>query len=622
MSQVRCLELAVTLTAGAAEARVEIPYGRPERMTEIVDTFRRALENVRSEMGISHVRFPIRGRPSLELEMGEEVVVEDIEALIERIERIAGVVLEPENERDQPDPEAPDRETARHPSVPGAARGRVEEKRIERETSVEKAPGADSPLLACKSLAQTLQAMHDELASRSRKYRAIGGRIFHSRIGLLAPFRTLEELGEEAEPQVTRERIRQVSNNIVKWMHSDEIVGPFLKQLEKQLTIEITARAHLSPPDAVPAGPECPIACLRLESNEAGRGRSARREQDALKNFLASFLVDESGNPLFELETLSDGRAAIFRSADPAEIEALESELIELVKDQARQGLVRAGDILPEIDRRLERAPSASAERARVRFLNDLNWSGTPWTDDEAELVSRGTSVGAVLAAALAVSDKPMKKEALIESVMKEPWNLQQAKSSIGNEIFRLTADPSNRDSDEIFMPVFQLQRGQFGTIRHMSVDVTTLGDDADLVADLIVNGRKTPDPKLPYQWHCVDLVDELLEQGQCTWLEKVDQAQRWSLLDCLLRYHDPQPIANLTKAFWIARDPELPPEKHVKRNQSAIVRRVLESGKRMSSAQLKIEVERYQSLGANRQLQEPASPVVYRNGEWFLEGT
>lgn len=598
---VRCRSLELQLETEHARARVSISLGDEGPLLEVLDKLERARLNVESEMGADHVRFPIRGPVKLELEMSEEITPQELADLEARLEAIGRAALGQASGADS----EPESMVEAHHATSAPASNIV---------PVSAPSESTSPLFACRSLADTLRFMHEELARRSRSFPGSHGElIFHSRIGLLEPHRTLEQLGGRID--LTRERIRQIEARTVEEMRSDSVIGPFLQQLGAELRRRIREGVSKAPHEKLFAGSQCPLACLRVDESTAGK-RKGIDEMAALRRFIDFFLLQEDDRPAFELVEIEEGGSAIFEAVEAEEYQAAQADMLDFLEARKREGLLHAGDILPAIGERLAAKPRAVADRMRVLFMTDFNWSvDEPWRHESAVLASRGKAIGAVVAAVLERSESRLSKQALIDHCRKAPWKLKQGKGSIVNEVFKLTADPTNRDRDDVYVPVFQLSRGYYGTARHLPIDVTDMAEDAEIVADLIVDGRSTPDPEMPYQWHCVDLVDELLERGQCSWLQDIEAEARWPLLDCLLRYHAPERVVNLTKGFWVAHQPGLEESEHERRDQNELVVQVLRTASRpMTLNELASEVEKYQSLGAQRQLQcrnEPKPPIV-----------
>lgn len=634
-TRVQCLELAATLKHAAIEARIQLTGSSSDQAESVLSALRLMRDNLAAGLGVSSMRFPKQGTPMLELTLTDAATPEHVSALIERIQQLVHALYE-----DDPgyglDDRAGDRRAHGEGKVESASPVQMDTTSATslpepgHRDSAHSDPAAGSALaesslpvaqlLGLQSLEETLQALFDGASGRARKpFRPDEKQIFDARIGLLAPFQTLEALGDNPDFGVTRERIRQIFDRNITRIQEDAVVAAFLKTLARQLLGEIAGRSSQSPPQVVTAGASCPISCLRIHSvYEDGGGWSD--ELQALKRFMDAFLVDEDGDPLFSLVELNDEQVAIFQTADEDELKSLETRLLAQIKHYSRQGLVRAGVLLPAFKQVFSAASEAAAQRVRTLFHAELHWSDSPWTSPDAILTSRGGSIRAALAAILARVKEPINKTGLLSMARKAPWNLAQSASSISNVIFNLTDDPANLEHDDVFVPIFQIKRGWYGSTQHMPVDLASLHEDAEQAALLIVNGRTTPKADQPYQWHCVDLVAELLERGHCKWLLKAEEGQRWELLDSLLRLHLPSSVVNLTKGYWTARQADLEPDEHVRQSQSDLVASVLARSQRMSTTELEEEVRRYQSLGAQQRLQEPVYPVVRDAGEWFID--
>ncbi|MDT8439583.1 MAG: hypothetical protein RQ729_11305 [Wenzhouxiangellaceae bacterium] len=431
--------------------------------------------------------------------------------------------------------------------------------------------------------------------------------ILASRIGepSISPYHTQQQLAArlpQAIPGSTggRERVVRLQSNALRFLRAMPAVAGLLERLDRD-----ARRALDQGGGSIALGPACPVRAL------AG-------DPDAVVRFLGLFFRDQR-MPVYGH---SEDGVGLIRLVDRPDRSALVAELL---------GILHAGR-LPRERRRaaLEPAFNAIVRQGSVtgggeilrEFMRTLNWSDDSGGDD-ARVVSSGTTAAAILVAVLARAGRPLERKQLVEAAAGSPFEVVLKPSTVANGLAALTNDPANIDAPEVFEAIFQVGHGLYACHAALPFEIDEQRELAQRVADHVLGGRRSirVDDLFgdAYQWHCADLIRELVSAGRLGVLAGVEAQRRWYLLDAILRYHRPQGLVNLQKGYWMERIPGLNPQSHEKVDQNRVVAWVLEreaGGGSMPIAEVRERVQQVQSLGATGQLQiasqiPDGSPIV-----------
>jgi hypothetical protein len=416
-----------------------------------------------------------------------------------------------------------------------------------------------------------------------------------ARIGepTVAPYQTLAGL---SQGRTSSEWVRQMERHCVKSLLESESVHALMSDVAECLTSAM--EKNRAP---VPLGPDCQLSCLATD------------EPAAAKRFIRMYF--RGGHGLPEFDTGEDGLTVLAPDA-LADFKSARQDLVQMVKQRVRVDQRLYSELMPLLERGLDKHSTLTRGELERQFIELLNWSHEP-PGATARLVSLGRAADAVVVAVMARAGKPLNRKEIVSACAEAPFELELKPASVGNVLASLTADPLNTDRDHVFEGVYQVGHGLYACQADLPVDIEALKPVVDEAAKLIRNGRRSIWKDSPvgdaYQWHCMDLVAELAGEPGFEELESADESQRWYLLDGALRYHQPADVVNLQKGFWMARREDLPEEGHRKLEQIEVVRYVLQAfgkGRPMQVSDIRDKVARVQSLGAGGQLQVAASAL------------
>ncbi len=405
---------------------------------------------------------------------------------------------------------------------------------------------------------------------------------------------TLEAIGQLMG--VSRERVRQIQKRAIDRLHNRSEFAHVKSSLESEIARQI----------ALNKGP----VYLRADCTvHAFRGPSF----EVIKNFLQLILRSEF-RVLISNDPDGARSARILRGVG-------EGELAEAL--QALEKFITANDFepysrfMPAVQTFIEESFDESIHSDLKAFVGEwINWDYSA----DPRIISFGDSIEAAAAAVLERSTRPLTLVELIETAQND-FGLDQTENSIRNAVNSLCLHPGRRTRHDVCVGVFQVSRGEFGTKRHLPIDLDALGHLIPTLCEIISGGRECLIPDQPYQWHGDCLWKELKNRLPANELAGLNESDRWRAIDWLLRYYEPKGVVNLRKGRWAK---ELPGTNQTDRSRDDAIIWILKEHLGVNRARHD-DVERLllriQSPGVSRNVSNQNSRVKSHAGEYWIEG-
>lgn len=406
---------------------------------------------------------------------------------------------------------------------------------------------------------------------------------------------TLDTIG--ADYEVCRERIRQIQVDSIKQLHNDVRFRRIKEALERELKNQIDWRQG-----PIPLGDECPVVVLR----------------DAPAKVVKSFfhlILRSQYKVLLGVNANGDELARIVSGVSEKEHKVAVENLEDFICANSDK---RKSEFLPFLDRYIRETFDSSIYSDLKEYVDDwINWDYSA----DPGIISFGDSIHAAVAAVLVRGDRPLRREEIVDRARKD-YGLEQASSSILNAVAELCDSTGKHAKEDVLVTLFQRARGEYCAKRHLDIDLDSAEYLVPELVSLIVDGRESLIEHEPYQWHTVDLWEEIKARFPNNPSAKFDRTAGWRLVDALLRYHAPIGITSLTKGYWISDKAERTSQ--TKRTKQEVVEYILtnladQDG--LTRRELFELFKQIQSPGVIDPFQGLKSPVVLESGRYRLSG-
>ena len=405
---------------------------------------------------------------------------------------------------------------------------------------------------------------------------------------------TLESIGNRLD--VCRERIRQVEADAVAKLHSDARFIGLRSGIEDDLERQIDWQGK-----AIPLGQNCPIGMFHDVSPLV------------LKRFFQMVLKTQY-KVLIAGSTDEGESARIVFGVSENELKQAINDVKRFMLDNAQE---RKSSFMPLVLEYIRNNFHETIHADLKTYVDE--WTNWDYSQDP-RIISFGDSIQAAVAAVLERSERPLKRSEIVDRARQE-FGLEQTDASILNAVNELCANPGKRSREDVVVPVFQIGQGEYCTARHLPVDLDNLGFLVPELVSIICTGRECGIPGKPYQWHARDLLEELTRRVPDNELSALDDGLDWRVLDCMLRYHEPEEIYNLFKGRWVERGTGDIPTARTQQQAAEYVLRTRFIGQRVLKQDLVEAMREIQSLGRpTNPLQGIQEPVQYGDGKFWLD--